>query len=82
MAGRRRSDVDTTKYTGKLAARLRELREAKGMTMEKLAEKAGVSVMTIYAWESNRRAIDPNSYPALAKALGCKTPDEFFPPLK
>lgn len=82
VAGRRRVDVDTSTYTGKLAARVRQLREDKGFSIEDLADRVGISAQTMYAYEANRRAIDPDLYPKLAKALGAKTLEDFFPPLK
>lgn len=80
--GRQRKPVDTSEYSGRMALRLRELREAKGLTPEELADKVGVDWRTIYTYESRKRKIDPDLYPALAKALGCKSPSDFFPPLK
>lgn len=82
VVGRKRSKVDSSTYAGKIAARLRELREAKGLTVAELSDKTGIGLMRLYSYESHKRKIDPDSYPTLAKALGCKTVAEFFPPLK
>lgn len=65
-------------YTGKLARRLRQLRTDKGISAAKLADKIGVSKVTIYKWESAENQIDADKYPAIAKALGV-TAAEFFP---
>ncbi len=50
--------------------KLRELREAKGMTREGLAEASGVPFGTIHGYEIGRRAPAFASTLALAKALG------------
>lgn len=82
MSGRERAKVDTSDYGGKIAARVRMLRETAGITVEELARKAGIDLKSMYAYEQRTRRIPPEKYPALAKALNCKTPDDFFPPLK
>lgn len=82
MAGRQRSDVDESTYSGRLAVRVRTLREAKGLTVEELAKKAKINPKALYAYEQGVRKLSPDLYPKLAKALGCTSPDEFFPPLK
>lgn len=82
VAGRQRATVDTSEYSGKIAARVRTLRETLGMSVEELAKKSGIDVKSFYAYEQRTRRIPAEKYPAIAKALGCKTPDEFFPPLK
>lgn len=80
--GRRRVEPDLSTYAGRLAARIRELREAKNLKVHELADKLGVSAARIYAYESGEREIPTDLYPPLAKALGCKTVADFFPPLK
>jgi ribosome-binding protein aMBF1 (putative translation factor) len=82
VAGRERAKVDTSDYSGKIAARVRTLRETASMSVEDLAKKAGIDIKAMYAYEQRTRRIPPEKYPALAKALNCKTPDDFFPPLK
>ena len=81
MAGRERVPVDRSKYSGRIAIRVRELREAKGLTVAQLADKVGVPAVRIYKYESNETVIAPDLYPALAKALGVKE-SEFFPRFK
>lgn len=82
VAGRQRATVDTSDYGGKIAVQVRALRNAAGLTVDELATKAGIDVKALYAYEQRTRRIPPEKYPALAKALGCKTPNDFFPPLK
>ena len=82
LAGRRRTDVDDSGYSGRIALRIRELREAKGLTVEQLAEKIGISWQALYAYEARTRKLPPDLYPTIARALGCKLPNDFFPPLK
>lgn len=78
--GRQRRDVDTAQYAGRLAVRIRELREAKRLTVSDFARKLGVSLSTAYAWEANTRDVMPNDLPRIAKVLGCKTVGDMMPP--
>lgn len=52
--------------------KLRELREKKGLSQKKLADKLGVGRTTVTLWELgiNKPRID--MLPNLAKILGCK----------
>jgi putative transcriptional regulator len=52
------------------AARLKELREAAGLTQGQLAEKADVSHRAISAWEQGWREPSWSIVVALAEALG------------
>ena len=72
MAARPRKTIDTSTYTGRFAARLKELREKKKLTVEELAEKSGIPVQTLYCWESMSRTPAIDRFPELAKALGVK----------
>ena len=58
--------------------RLKELRKAKGLTQEKLAEITGVSQSHIALLESNRRGLSFDNIEVFAKALGVK-PYELLP---
>ena len=58
------------KYSDRLAARLRELRVARGLSVAELAAAVGLAAVTIYKYESGENQIDANFYPALAAALG------------
>lgn len=70
--------VDTSQYSGRIAARLRELREAKGWTVADLAERLNRSLKpdqriansTLHGWDAGDRAINPDYYPALAAVFG------------
>ena len=58
--------------------RCKELRTARGLSIRKLAEEAGVSTETIYSLEHGRRDfIWPKTARKLADALGV-SPDELF----
>jgi transcriptional regulator with XRE-family HTH domain len=51
--------------------RFKELRTARGLSVRKLAEKAGVSTETVYSLEHGRRDfIWPKTARKLAQALG------------
>jgi transcriptional regulator with XRE-family HTH domain len=58
--------------------RCKELRTARGLSIRKLAEEAGVSTETIYSLEHGRRDfIWPKTARKLADALGV-SPEELF----
>lgn len=52
---------------------LRELRQSRGLSQRALAEKAGVSVGTVYRLENGLRGAYPSSVRSLASALGVST---------
>jgi transcriptional regulator with XRE-family HTH domain len=52
-----------------IGSRLKQLREARGLTVKALATAAGVPVSTYREWEYGR-AILGEPYPRLARALG------------
>lgn len=56
--------------TVRLGNRLRELREAKGMTRAELGEAAGLSERAIIKWERGEREPGWFNITALAEALG------------
>ena len=59
-------------------SRFKELRAARGMSIRKLAEEAGVSTETIYSLEHGRRDfIWPKTARKLADALGARPEDLF-----
>ncbi len=61
-----------------LRLRLREMREAKGLSQLQLAEAAGIRQGTISALETGKsKGIDFSTAEALAKALGV-SPHEIF----
>lgn len=76
-----RTPVDASTYSGKVAVRVRALREAKKWPVDRLADKLGISPKTLYCYEAGTRGIPVDLFPALAKALGV-TAAEFFPPLR
>ena len=57
--------------------RIKELRQAAGMTQAELAEKIGVSLQAISHYEHERRQIKVSMLMPLADALGCKLEDLF-----
>jgi transcriptional regulator with XRE-family HTH domain len=58
-------------------ARLRELRLARGFTQQALADRAGVSVNAVGAWERGLRFPRAAAVDALARALG-SMPEELL----
>lgn len=68
--GRARSEPDIERYSGRVAARVRTLRDARKWTVEQLAAKIGVADQTMYGYESGKRDIPPDLFPAIAAAFG------------
>jgi len=71
----KRKEPDQSTYAGRFAARLRALREKKGLTVEEMVDLMQhhgfrLSVMGYYTWERATRQINLNAIPAIAKALG------------
>lgn len=71
-----KSDIDTSTYSGRIAARLRSLREAKGWTVKELTARINkanpprsVAQSTVHAWDSNRHKVDPDYIPAIARVF-------------
>lgn len=55
--------------------RLKSIRQTKGITQNSLAEKSGISLMTIKAYEQNKRDLDGANIKTLliiSKVLGVK----------
>lgn len=59
------------------ANRIRELREARGITQTRLAEMIGVSKGYMSELESGRKTINSLRLQSVAKALRCGIPDLF-----
>lgn len=58
--------------------RIRELRKARKLTQQQLAEKVGISYTHLGRIENGERGLDMEYIPAFAKALGVK-PYEILP---
>lgn len=67
-----RKGPDESEYRGRCAARLRMLRERAGLTVEEVAEKAGITAARLYSWESGRAEPPLNLLPQLAAIYGIK----------
>ncbi len=75
--------IDDSTYSGRVAIRLRKLREGAGLSVEQVVEKlnnAGwsIGVQTYYGWENKRRSVDLDAVPFVAKVLKVK-PRELLP---
>jgi transcriptional regulator with XRE-family HTH domain len=57
--------------------RLRELRQARGLSIRGLAKEAGVSTETIYSVEHGRRQPSVRTLGKIARALGVEVKDLF-----
>lgn len=68
--GRARSEPDLSTYSGRVAARVRALREKRRMAVDDLADDIGVAVQTMYGYENGKSRIPTDLLPAFAKAFG------------
>ena len=68
-----RKEPDTNTFPGRIAVRLRALREKAGLTPEEVAEKMGVTVQTVYHWERARSFPKLEQLLLLANILGLKS---------
>ena len=62
--------------------RLKELRKKSGLNQSQLAEKIGVSLLTLFRWEKGERTPRLEDIKALAKALGVSEADLLNEPQK
>ena len=69
-AARPRKEIDLSTYEGRFAARLKELREKRKMSVDDLVEITGLPRRTLYDWESTKTSPPVKSLPVLAEALG------------
>lgn len=79
MTPRPSKKVDTSTYTGRFAARLKELREKAGLTPEQFAEQLAVSDQAIYYWESGLRQPKISDLPKIASVLKLKKTRDLLP---
>lgn len=63
---RKPKDSDLTTYEGRLAARLRHLREKTGLSVAYVSDKIGVTITTVYNWETGVRTPPYSALPILA----------------
>jgi transcriptional regulator with XRE-family HTH domain len=52
------------------AEKIRELREARGLSVDELSRRLGVDEGTVRRWESGEADVDNNVLPRLAESLG------------
>lgn len=74
-----RKEPDLQRYSGRLAHRLRILREKANITVPEMAEMIGVADRTYYGWESGKSEISADFYPFIAEALGKKSVHSIMP---
>lgn len=63
-----------------MVMRIRELREARGMTQGELAERMGVDRTGVNKWESEVALPRARQLPQLAEVLGCSISELFEDP--
>lgn len=84
LAAMKERQPNTTTYSGRVAARIRALRKKRRMDRTGLHAALAqhgvkVSMPALYAYENGNRPVNPDHYPAFAKALGCKSVRAFLP---
>lgn len=70
-------DAKESKYLAAFGRRLAEVRRAKGLTQESLAEKADVTALTVSYIEQGRQWPRISTMQSLAKSLGIKIEELF-----
>ena len=68
-SGSQKKGVTTLARTKSLSKQIRQAREGKGFTVAQLADRLGVSQVSIYYWESGRVRPRDTNLAALCKAL-------------
>ena len=79
-----RKEPDVSTYSGRVAKRLRELRDRAGLSVPELLERLdrygySLSLQGYYKWENGRAKVDLDAVPALSKALRLKRIKDLFP---
>jgi transcriptional regulator with XRE-family HTH domain len=60
--------------------KLREWREARGLSQRELARRAGIVLQTVVNIEHHRHKPHPGTLEKVAKVVGCRAGDLFSPP--
>lgn len=53
--------------------KIKEFREEKGLTVDKVAEAIGINIRTVFRWEAGETEITSNNLISLADFFGCTT---------
>lgn len=70
-----RKEPDTSTYSGRVGKKIRELREAKNLTLKDVVERLNaldveIKLAAYSHWELGQRQIDWDAIPAIAECLG------------
>ncbi len=76
----KRKEPDQSTYAGRFAARLRALREKKGLTVEDAAARLQIDKFRLYKWEAGTASPPYDLLPAISAAYGMATVRALFPP--
>lgn len=69
--------AETTENRRRIGARIKTLREARGLTLQGLADRSGVAISTISKIERGLMAPTYDRFSGLARGLGVEVPDLF-----
>ena len=72
MSPRPRKKLDLDTFEGRVAWRLRALRNRANLSVEEMAEKLGVTGQCVYDWEIGRSQPKISLLPKIAEVLGIK----------
>ena len=79
MSARPNKAVNLDAYTGRFAARLRELRLKAKLTPEQAAELIGITATAIYHWESGLKIPAVSKFPKISEVYRLKKTRELLP---
>lgn len=74
-----RKELDMDTYSGRFAARLKELREKAKITAKEAASRLGVSETTVFFWESGTRQPKISDLPKIAEAYSLRKTRDVLP---
>ena len=74
-----RKEPDTSTYAGRVAVRLRSLREKAGLAPQEVADAMGVTLQTVYHWERAHTFPKVEQLQLLASVLGLKSARTLLP---
>lgn len=76
--GRKRKEVDESKFNGRVAVRLRALREKKKVSVAQMAKALKIGATAYYYYETGERDMPLSSIPVICRVLGVR-PSRFLP---
>ena len=66
-----KSVKESNTFRCEIGRRIRQIREEQGLTRERLAEKADITIKFMYELETGKKGLSANTLLKIAKALSC-----------